>query len=120
MDDGIFAALNPSIVLRYWPALLTGIATTLLITVTSFLIGLVLATFLAILRRSRRVVVRGPATAFVEVFRGTPLLVQAIWLHFALPALTHVSTTPLQSGIIALSLNTAAYAAEIIRAGIES
>ena len=120
MSDDFFAALDPAIALRYWPALAAGLGTTIFITASSFLTGLVLAVFLTILRRSRHAVLRAPATGFEEVFRGTPLLVQAVWLHFALPALTHVSTTPLQSGIIALSLNTAAYAAEIIRAGVES
>ena len=56
---------------------------------------------------------------YVELVRGTPLLMQIYFLYFVLPAL-HVSLNPLLSGVVALSLNAAAYISEIFRAGIES
>jgi His/Glu/Gln/Arg/opine family amino acid ABC transporter permease subunit len=118
VSDCILCTLDISVIWRFWPALATGLMTTLLITLTSYVCGIVCAVILAILSRSRRRIARVLVTSFVEVFRGTPLLVQAVWLHFALPMVTRFDTTPLESGIIALSLNTAAYATEIIRAGV--
>ena len=61
---------------------------------------------------------RGLILAVVDVVRFTPLLVQAVWIHFALPALTGVSTSVTQSGLLALSLHVSAYVCEIMRAGI--
>ena len=61
---------------------------------------------------------RWPAYAFVEFWRSTPLLVQAIWVHVALPAGTGISTSAFGSALLALVFNVSAYCAEIIRAGI--
>ena len=57
---------------------------------------------------------------YVEIWRNTPLLVQLIWVHFALPLVTGLTTTALQSGLIAITLQSAAYFTEIVRAGIEA
>jgi polar amino acid transport system permease protein len=119
VSDCVLCALDASVVWRYWPTLAAGLATTLQITIISYFSGLAFAVLLAIFGRTRHRAIRLLVSAFVEIFRGTPLLVQAVWLHFALPMVTHFDTTPLQSGIIALSLNTAAYAAELVRAGVE-
>jgi polar amino acid transport system permease protein len=61
---------------------------------------------------------RLPIMAFVDVVRFTPLLVQAVWIHFALPALTGYSMSATTSGLIALTLHVSAYVSEIMRAGI--
>jgi polar amino acid transport system permease protein len=55
---------------------------------------------------------------FVEFWRSTPLLVQAIWMHFAVPGITGIATSPFQSALLALVFNVSAYCSEIIRAGI--
>ena len=60
-----------------------------------------------------------PAAVYVEVVRGTPLLVQILFIYFVLPAFG-VNLPAFTSGVIALTLNSAAYLAEIFRAGIES
>lgn len=104
---------------RYLPSLLTGLTTNLLLTVLGFLAGgVVLGTILAFANLSKRRLIHWPAFAFVEFWRSTPLLVQAIWMHFAFPVVTGISTTPFQSGLLALVFNVAAYCSEIIRAGI--
>ena len=73
----------------------------------------------ALLRLSPFAPLRAIVVAYVELVRGTPLLMQIYFIYFVLPAL-HVSLNPLLSGVVALSLNAAAYISEIFRAGIES
>ena len=77
-----------------------------------------LGTVLAFGNMARLRIIRWPAFLFVEFWRSTPLLVQAVWMHFAFPVLTGFSTTPFQSGLLALIFNVSAYCSEIIRAGI--
>ncbi|ANH78959.1 amino acid ABC transporter permease [Candidatus Chlamydia sanziniae] len=65
-------------------------------------------------------IVRFLANSYVTVIRGTPLFIQILILYFGLPAVIHLEPTPLASGIIALSINSAAYLAENIRGGINA
>src|SRR5262245_43739387 len=59
-------------------------------------------------------------TAYVEVFRNTPVLVQIMWFFFAFPIVAPFAVSPYMAATLALSLNTSAFAAEIFRAGIQS
>jgi len=61
-----------------------------------------------------------PATAFVEFFRNTPVLVQILWFYYALPILLPFQVSPLAAAALGISLNSAAFSAEIYRGGIES
>jgi polar amino acid transport system permease protein len=61
-----------------------------------------------------------PATAFVEFFRNTPVLVQILWFYYALPILLPFQISPLPAAALGISLNSAAFSAEIYRGGIES
>jgi polar amino acid transport system permease protein len=61
-----------------------------------------------------------PATAFVEFFRNTPVLVQILWFYFALPILMPFAISPLAAAALGISLNSAAFSAEIYRGGIQS
>jgi polar amino acid transport system permease protein len=117
--SGVLEVFRFDLVWRYLPALLNGLATNLLLTLLGFLCGgVVLGTLLALANLSPARWLRWPAFAFVEFWRSTPLLVQAIWMHFAFPALTGFATTPFQSALLALVFNVSAYTSEIIRAGI--
>lgn len=108
-----------AVIWQYLPALLNGLWTNILLTLLGFLAGgVLLGTALAIANLSRFRLIRWPAFAFVEFWRSTPLLVQAIWIHFAVPAITGLSFTPFQSALLALVFNVSAYCSEIIRAGI--
>lgn len=119
MSFDINSYFDFAVILRYLPSLLAGLSTNLLLTLLGFVAGgVVLGTLLAFANLSKYRLVHWPAFAFVEFWRSTPLLVQAIWIHFAFPVFTGVSTTPFQSGLLALVLNVAAYCSEIIRAGI--
>ncbi|MBC8139948.1 MAG: ABC transporter substrate-binding protein/permease [Armatimonadetes bacterium] len=101
------------------PLLLRGAGLTLLLTVSTLFIGVPAGLFIALARRSPLARLRALATVYVEIVRGTPLLMQIYVIYFVLPALG-VSLPPFAAGLAALSFNSAAYVAEIFRAGIES
>ena len=101
------------------PQLLRGAEITLEITVLTLLFGVFGGLVVALLRLSPIAPLRGIVIVYVELVRGTPLLMQIYFIYFVLPAL-HVSLNPLMSGVVALSLNAAAYISEIFRGGIES
>ena len=82
--------------------------------------GLLLGLLVGLARQSPRVWWRWPATAFVEFFRNTPVLVQILWFYFALPILLPVEIGPLAAAALGISLNSAAFTGEIVRGGIAS
>jgi polar amino acid transport system permease protein len=102
------------------PLLLLGLQLTLEITVVVILIGMLAGIPVALARMSPVPLIRWPAQLYIEVFRGTPALVQLIWIYYALPALTGVALSPFVSVVIALGLNMAAYMAETYRAGFQA
>lgn len=99
--------------------LLQGVVVTLQVTIISFICAFILGLLGALGRRSRFVPVRFLATVYVEVIRNTPVLLQIFVVYFGLPAVG-VRFNGLIAGIVALSINSGAYLAEIIRAGIQS
>lgn len=101
-------------------ALLIGAVGTLRIFVICLLLGLSLGLLVGLGRYSRRRLLNWPATAFVEFFRNTPVLVQILWFYFALPILLPFEISPLLAATLGISLNSAAFSAEIYRAGIQS
>ncbi|GAA0767413.1 amino acid ABC transporter permease [Ideonella azotifigens] len=134
----------------YWPLFMSGLLTTIELTLVAIVVGLLLGVVLGLISSSRSapppqspparwllVIVRGITTAYVTFFRGTPLFVQILLVHFAvMPALIHPDNGLLLSGdmartfrqehgaffsgCVALSLNAGAYISEIFRAGIQS
>jgi polar amino acid transport system permease protein len=82
--------------------------------------GLLLGLLIGLARQSPRGWLRWPATAFVEFFRNTPVLVQILWFYFALPILAPFEISPLAAAALGISLNSAAFTAEIVRGGIAS
>ncbi|GLB66187.1 amino acid ABC transporter substrate-binding protein/permease [Arthrobacter mangrovi] len=102
------------------PALLKGLVLTLFATGLSIVIALILGVGFGFLKVSRRVWLRGIATAYVAIFRGTPLLVQAFFFYFGLPQLTGRPMDVLTAGVLTLSLNAGAYMTEIVRGGVQS
>ena len=107
--------------LAFLPALLRGAGVTIVLTVTSLLAGMVLGLFIAVFRLGRIRVLRAVCKFYVWFFRGTPLMLQIFFIHYALPVIVPgLLFDPMVSAFVALSLNTAAYLAEIVRAAIES
>ncbi len=104
---------------EFLPILGLGARLTVLLTVASLALALVLGLAIALGRISRRRWLSAPMGAYISFIRGTPLLVQLLYVYFALPEFG-IRLTPVQAAIIGLSLNEAAYLAEIFRAGIES
>jgi His/Glu/Gln/Arg/opine family amino acid ABC transporter permease subunit len=100
-----------------WPEFVRGAGVTLGISVAATLIGLTVGLLTAMARLSPWRVLRGPARVYVEVIRGTPLLVQVFFIYAALP-LYGVRLSAVAAGVLALALYTGAFAAEIFRAGI--
>lgn len=82
--------------------------------------GILLGLFISLARISRGYFLRPLAAAYVALFRGTPLLLQILFVYFALPQLLDIRLDAMPAGILALSLNAAAYLAEIFRAAIQS
>jgi polar amino acid transport system permease protein len=99
------------------PYLLMGAVTTLWLTIASIVFGLALGFLLALTRRSTFRAVSGIAQAYIWLFRGTPLLVQLIVIYTGLPQFG-IRLGVAESALLGLSLNEAAYLAEIIRAGL--
>ena len=99
------------------PYLLGGAWATLWLTAAAMALGLVLGFALALLRRSPRRWLSAPAALYIWFFRGTPLLVQLIVVYTGLPQLG-LKLSVVESALVGLSLNEAAYLAEIIRSGL--
>lgn len=106
-------------IIEYAPLLWQGLLTTLLVTVLGGALCLVVAFAAGLARLSRHWILRWPAGVFIEVFRGTSLLVQMFWLFFALPFFG-IQLHPLTAAVLALGLNEGAYAAEVVRGAIAS
>lgn len=106
-------------ILPYLPTLLRALWVSIYVTAASFALGSLLGIFVYLGRASPVAPLRWLAQAFIEVFRNTPLLVQLYFIYFGLPQVG-INLDPLWSTLVGMTLNNAAYTAEIFRAGIES
>ena len=100
--------------------LLRGVGLTIELWAVAFVLGLALGLLVSMGPLSGSRWLRWPARAYVEVFRNTPVLIQLIWFYYAFPIVLGQQLTPVTAAILALTLNTSAYCAEIFRGGIES
>lgn len=100
-----------------WPLLKATVTSTIPLTAISFVLGLVVALAVALMRLSPVRVVSGLARAYVSLIRGTPLLLQLFIIYYGLPALG-VRFDPFPAAILAFTLNVGGYAAEVIRSAI--
>ncbi len=108
------------LILNSFPLLLKGAGLTLEITAIAVGLGLVLGLFLSLGQLSRHAIFRIPAKVYVDVIRGTPLLIQIFIIYFALPEIIGHRVDPFIAAVTACSMNSGAYVAEIFRAGIQS
>lgn len=120
-----------NIFIKYYPQLLTGIGNTLLIALTSTVAGLALGLLTGVVRtapmsknpvlRALHKLLNAIIAIYVEIFRGTPMMVQSMVIYWGYAFATGGDTLPLiPSGILIVSINTGAYMAEIVRGGIIS
>lgn len=103
-----------------FPLLMEGLKLTIILTVVSIAIALALGTLFGLMRVSRSIWLRAIGTTYVDIFRGTPLLVQAFFIYFGIPAALGFQMSAMTAGIITLSLNAGAYMTEIVRGGIQA
>ena len=120
-----------NIVAKYYPQLLSGVGNTMLIALTGTVGGLVIGLLTGIVRtapfsrngfvRALHRILNAVIAVYVEIFRGTPMMVQAMVIYWGYAFATGGSTLPLiPSGMLIVSINTGAYMAEIVRGGIIS
>ena len=102
------------------PFLLGGLKLTVALSVLSMAASLVFGLLVSLARLSRRRALRGIASGYTDFFRGTPLLVQLLWIYYSLPILTGLALSPFLTSFVALTLNLSAFVGEIYRAGITS
>jgi len=106
-------------VLLYYPDLLFGLEISILITVVSVVIGIFIGIIVYLGKTSSIKILRGISIMYIEVIRNTPLLVQLYILYFGF-AKYEVNLSVFLSAIIGMTINTGAYAAEILRSGFKS
>lgn len=104
-----------SFLIKYGSFFTTGLKYTLILSIAGAFFGVILGTIIAFMKMSKNKVIKFLATAYIEFIRGTPLLVQLYIVYLSIP----LDLNKVNAGIIALTINSAAYIAEIIRSGIE-
>ena len=100
--------------------LLSGLTTTIYISVISIIISMLLGLIVAIPSLAKNKFLTFVNIGYVEIVRAVPLLVLILWIYYGLPIMTGISFSPFISGIIALAISESAFQAEIFRAGINS
>jgi polar amino acid transport system permease protein/polar amino acid transport system substrate-binding protein len=108
------------IIIEAIPTLVKGFNLTIQISVVSIIAALIIGLSMGLLSLSKWVWLRVIATIYVDLIRGTPLLVQILFIYFGIPAAFEVKIPALVAGVFAISINSGAYMTEIFRAGIES
>ncbi|NNU90702.1 MULTISPECIES: amino acid ABC transporter permease [Anoxybacillus] len=108
------------IVVEYAPFFLKGVLWTIGLSLVGIVFGTVLGLVIGLGKMVQNRFIRLPFDWYVHFFRGTPLFVQILLIHFGVMPMFTAQPNPLVSGAISLSLNAAAYIAEIFRAGIQS
>jgi len=105
---------------------LRGTVNTIILAIFTVLFGVIIGTFIALMKLSRNKPLKFLASAYIEFIRGTPLLVQILLIYFAFPfhlpdvKFFGMDMARFVPGVIAMSINSGAYVAEIVRAGIQA
>lgn len=114
---------------KYWHMFLEGTACTIMLSLFTVFFGFIMALIIALMRRSKIAPLRWVSTAYVELFRATPMMVQIFIFYYIILADAPIPTFKMFGfirferflpGAVALSLNSAAYLSEVIRSGIQS
>jgi glutamine transport system permease protein len=102
------------------PSLLSGLLVTIEIAVISLILAVILGIVLGIFSISTSKILKGIATVYIYIVRGTPLMVQALFLFFGVGQALGIRFDPMVAGIMTLTVNASAYMAEIFRGGIQA
>lgn len=111
---------NPENMLRLLRLMLEGVGTTCNLFVLTLVFSLPLGMLVALGRMSKRAVIRRPIALYIYIMRGTPLMLQIMFIYFLLPNILPFKVDRFSAVILAMSVNYAAYFAEIFRGGIQS
>ncbi len=111
---------EPSVILDTLPMLMRGVWYTIYLTVGGLFFGFLLGVTTGLMKLARPFLARKVAGAYVEFIRGTPMLVQAMFLYYGVPMAVGLRIPPLVAGIIVIAVNSGAYIAEIVRGAIQS
>lgn len=109
-----------AVVFDYWNALLLGLGMTVKLTILCATIGSVLGFLVSLARISSFPALRWVSTVYVELFRGTPVLIQLFWIFFCLPIVLGIDLSNMVAATIALSLYTGAITSETFRSSLKS
>nr|WP_255639760.1 amino acid ABC transporter permease [Aquibacillus saliphilus] len=120
MLDTIGIDFRMDIVIDYLPFFLKGTLITIAVSAAGVIMGMILGLLVGMGKVAKLWIIRFPFICYINFFRGTPLLVQLFLIHFAVMPLILSETNTIASLVVTLSLNSAAYVAEIFRAGIKS
>jgi len=122
MDFSLFLPNMVKLWTKYWHIfLLEGLKNTLILTCISVALGTVLGALVAMAKMSKSKIIRFLISIYIEVIRGTPILLQLYVFYFVLPnVFTFVKLSPFMWVSIALCVNSAAYVSEVIRSGIQA
>lgn len=111
---------EPNVVVETIPMLMRGLKLTIQITIGGLLFGFLLGSGAGLMKLSRNFIIRKLAGAYVESIRGTPMLVQAMFLYYGVPMAVGIRIPPITAGIIIIAVNSGAYIAEIVRGAVQS
>ena len=106
-----------SVIWESIPVLLQGVKYTIYITVLGLLIGFALGAVAGIAKTTKSRIINYISGFYIESIRGTPLMVQVMFVYFGLPLAFGVRISPMVAGVGAIAINSGAYIAEIVRGG---
>lgn len=107
-------------ILQNWQPLLSGLWSTIWISLISIAIAVVLGVIVGLMRTGDNAIVSGIASLYIALMRGIPIIVLAFFIYFGIPQMTGISFPATIAGIATLGLNASAYIAEIVRGGINA
>jgi len=108
------------VMLETFPLLLSGVKLTIIITLGGLFFGFIIGAVTGFMKLSQNLFLRKLGGFYVESIRGTPLIVQVMFLYFGIPMAIGVRIAPITAGIIAIAVNSGAYIAEIVRGAVRS
>lgn len=112
--------VNWLIIIDFLPQLFRGAQVTLFITVAGLAGGIALGAVAGLMRAYGGRVLNALAFIYIELIRGTPIVVQVMFLYFALPVLANIRIDPMTTAVLAIVINAGAYIAEIVRGAVLS
>lgn len=104
-----------SVIVKALPALLAGARLTVLIALAGLIGGLIVGSIAGLMRAYGNAALNTASFLYIELIRGTPIVVQVMFIYFALPTLANVRIDPMTAAIVAIIVNAGAYIAEIVR-----